>query len=107
VADAAAADGLRLGEHLLAPARAVATHRRLAAVARGAAGAAGWTSGGRWSIAHRCAPSAGKKTGPNPADRRKAGFKHHVMTDGRGVPLVAQVTAAKVNDITQLDRLIP
>src|SRR6202166_4230655 len=34
VADAAAADGLWFGEHLLAPAGAVATHRGLAAAAR-------------------------------------------------------------------------
>lgn len=48
----------------------------------------------------------GKKTGPNPTDRRKAGSKHHLITDARGVPLVAQITAANVNDITQLDPLV-
>jgi transposase len=48
----------------------------------------------------------GKKTGPNPTDRRKAGSKHHLITDARGVPLVAQVTAANVNDITQLDPMV-
>jgi transposase len=48
----------------------------------------------------------GKKTGPNPTDRRKKGSKHHVITDARGVPLAAQVTAANVNDITQLDPLV-
>jgi transposase len=48
----------------------------------------------------------GKKTGPNPTDRRKAGSKHHIVTDARGVPLVAHVTAANVNDITHLDALV-
>jgi transposase len=48
----------------------------------------------------------GKKTGPNPTDRRKAGSKHHLVTDARSVPLVAQVTAANVNDITLLDPLV-
>ena len=48
----------------------------------------------------------GKKTGPNPSDRRRAGSKHHVITDARGVPLVARVTAANLNDITYLDPLV-
>ena len=48
----------------------------------------------------------GKKTGPNPTDRRKAGSKHHIITDAHGIPLVAQVTAANVNDITQLDPMV-
>ena len=30
----------------------------------------------------------GGKTGPNPTDRRKAGSKHHVLTDAHGIPLV-------------------
>ena len=56
----------------------------------------------------RVAPRAarGKKTGPNPTDRRKAGSKHHVLTDAHGIPLVAQLTAANRNDITQLLPLV-
>ena len=42
----------------------------------------------------------GKKTGPNPTDRRKAGSKHHVLTDAHGIPLVATLTAANRHDIT-------
>jgi hypothetical protein len=64
------------------------------------------TSGGRSSTAARPAPCAGKKTGPNPTDRRKKGSKHHLITDARGVALVAQVTAANVNDITHLDPMV-
>ena len=48
----------------------------------------------------------GKKTGPNPTDRRKAGSKHHVLTDAHGIPLVATLTAANRHDITQLLPLV-
>jgi len=64
------------------------------------------TSAGWWWTAGRSARCAGKKTGPNPTDRRKAGPKHHIVTGARGVPLVAHVTAANVNDITHLDALV-
>ncbi len=38
-------------------------------------------------------------TGPNPTDRAKSGVKLHVLTDERGIPLSAGITAANVNDI--------
>ena len=44
----------------------------------------------------------GESTGPSPVDRAKPGSKHHVITDARGIPLASSVTAANVNDITQL-----
>jgi transposase len=44
----------------------------------------------------------GKKTGPNPTDRRKRGSKHHGLTDGWGIPLAALVTGAHRHDVTQL-----
>jgi transposase len=44
----------------------------------------------------------GEKTGPSPVDRTKPGRKHHVITDASGIPLASSVTAANVNDITQL-----
>jgi transposase len=62
------------------------------------------TRRGRQFVAPRVA--RGKKTGPNPTDRRKAGSKHHVLTDGHGIPLVAQLTAANRIDITQLLMLV-
>lgn len=49
---------------------------------------------------------AGEQTGPSPVDRRKRGSKHHVITDGQGVPLAEHVTAANRNDTTQLHRLV-
>src|SRR3954470_23165868 len=48
------------------------------------------------------APEGGEDTGPNPTDRSKSGSKHHVMTDGHGIPLNATTTAANVNEVTQL-----
>jgi len=47
------------------------------------------------------APEGGEDTGPNPTDRSKSGSKHHVMTDAKGIPLSATVTAANVNDVTE------
>src|SRR5439155_12932609 len=104
---AAPRDGLRLRQYLLAAAGALATGGRLATVTYGLAhriAAARATrfgpSGGRQFLAPRAA--RGKKTGPNPTDRRKAGSKHHVLTDAHGIPLVATLTAANPHDLTQL-----
>jgi transposase len=44
----------------------------------------------------------GDQTGPNPTDRARSGSKHHVLTDGKGTPLSAQMTAANANEVTQL-----
>jgi transposase len=48
------------------------------------------------------APEGGEDAGPNPTDRSKSGGKHHVMTDAHGIPLSATVTAANVNEVTQV-----
>ena len=48
----------------------------------------------------------GKKTGPSPVDRRKPGSKHHILTDGNGIPIVAQLTAANTHDVRQLLNLV-
>jgi transposase len=39
-------------------------------------------------------------------DRGRAGSKHHLITDGGGVPLAASLTAANRNDITELIGLV-
>jgi len=44
----------------------------------------------------------GAKTGPNPTDRRKKGSKHHLVTDGNGLPLAVKLTGANRHDVTQL-----
>ena len=48
----------------------------------------------------------GEKTGPNPTDRRKAGSKHHVLTDANGIPVVARLTSANRHDVTLLLPLV-
>lgn len=48
----------------------------------------------------------GEKTGPNPTDRSKLGSKHHLLTDGHGIPLAVRLTAANVNEVTQLLLLV-
>src|SRR4051794_30253249 len=48
------------------------------------------------------APGGGKKTGPNPTDRRKLGSKHHLLTDAHGIPLATVLTKANRHDVTQL-----
>lgn len=52
------------------------------------------------------APGGGEDTGPNPTDRGKSGSKHHVLTDANGIPLAATVTAANVNDSTQVFQVL-
>lgn len=41
-------------------------------------------------------------TGPSPVDRARFGSKHHLLTDGNGVPLAVTLTGAQRNDVTQL-----
>jgi transposase len=48
----------------------------------------------------------GEKTGPSPVDRRKPGSKHHLLTDGRGIPIVAHTTAANQHDVTEMLELV-
>ncbi|MBV8048356.1 MAG: IS5 family transposase, partial [Paludibacterium sp.] len=45
---------------------------------------------------------AGKKPGPSPVDRRKAGSKHHLITEQKGIPLAVILTGANTHDVTQL-----
>ncbi len=40
----------------------------------------------------------GKKTGPNPTDRAKAGVKRSLLTEGTGVPIGLAVDGANRND---------
>jgi transposase len=52
------------------------------------------------------APEGGDDTGPSPTDRSKSGSKHHVLTDAQGIPLAATVTAANVNEGTQVFQVL-
>jgi transposase len=44
----------------------------------------------------------GEQTGPSPVDRAKPGTKHHVIVDGKGIPLASSLTGANVPDIKEL-----
>jgi transposase len=46
------------------------------------------------------------KSGPSPVDRARPGSKHHVLTEGAGIPLCVSLTGGNRNDITQLLPLI-
>jgi transposase len=111
VADAPEGNGLWLGQYVLAPIGAMAARRGLAPAARGPArrvtpaGPIGSDTGPRRQCL-RAGTTGGKKTGPNPTDRRKAGSKHHILTEARGIPLTALLTAANRHDITQLLPLV-
>lgn len=64
-----------------------------------------------WSRAARrfgLGPGAfgGLKIGPSPVDRRKAGSKHHLITDAGGIPLACTLTGANRHDVTQLLALV-
>jgi transposase len=48
----------------------------------------------------------GEKTGKSPVDRSKLGSKHHLLVEGRGVPLSVSLTGANRHDITQLLNLV-
>lgn len=45
-------------------------------------------------------PLGGDHSGPNPTDRGKLGTKRHILSDGRGVPIAAEVSAANAHDKT-------
>lgn len=108
---AAQRDGLRLGQCVLEAPGALATGGRLEEAARHAVSGpprTGPTRSRTRDCRQRLAPGAarGKKTGPNPTDRRKAGSKHHLLTEAQGIPLAAILTSANRNDITQLLPLV-
>jgi len=111
VADAPEGNGMWIGQHVLATTRALATRRGVAPAAYHAPGRVAPprpVGSGPRRRRQRLHPGAarGKKTGPNPTDRRKAGSKHHILTEARGIPLTAVLTSANRHDITQLLPLI-
>src|SRR3990172_8718463 len=109
--DAAARDGLRLGDDLLAASARVAGRGGLVTPASPAVGSAAPGRPDRLVPSRggqrlRAGGFGGAHTGPNPTDRSKKGSKHHVISDAHGIPLAALTTAANVNDSTQLRALV-
>jgi transposase len=109
--DAAAADGLRLGNDLLAPPARLAASGSLGPAPQSLLGPA------RRSRSHRLDKSrdrlldsarsrGGEKTGKNPTDRGKQGTKRHLIVDKEGIPLTILLTAANVNDTTMLEQTV-
>ncbi|EHK89324.1 ISJP4 transposase [Saccharomonospora azurea SZMC 14600] len=94
----AAVAGLDRGRGLHSCTRAVAGP----AAGSGSAGS-GHCCGGRFACAGL---ERGAATGPSPVDRARPGSKHHVITDGGGIPLAVTVTGGNRHDSTQLIPLV-
>jgi transposase len=111
MADVAPGDGLRLGYDLLATAQGLAKSACLGSSAPSLIEPTTWgrktgflTGHSRQFIDSR--HWRGKKSGPNPTDRRRAGSKHHILTEARGIPIAVILTKANRNDITQAEALL-
>ena len=111
VGNASERNGLWLGHDLLAETARLATSGRMEDNPRDfASQAAKYRPDRFWSLCggqrnHSCG-RGGEKTGPSPVDRRKPGSKHHILTDGNGIPVVAHTTAANQHDVTELLELV-
>ena len=107
----AAAVGVRVGDVLLTAAARVERRRGVAAAARAAVGR---TAGRRQArlvprrdrLLPRACCQTRPKSGPSPVDRARPGSKHHVLTEGAGIPLAVSLTGGNRNDVTQLLPLI-
>ncbi len=111
VGNATPRNGLWFGHDLLAATTRLARSGSLAKNPRDSAGPAAKGRPDRlWSLCggqrHHPCGRGGEKTGPSPVDRRKPGSKHHILTDGNGIPIVAHTTAANHHDVTELLALV-
>lgn len=104
-------DGLRFGHDVLAAIGGLAESRCMGQVAPHPVG--GTPEGGPDRLVsgdrrqRRLEGGDGRqKTGPNPTDRGKCGSKHHIITDGNGIPLAVVLTGANTHDVTQLLPLV-
>ena len=61
-------------------------------------------SGLRFSLPARA--FGGRKTGPSPVDRARAGSTHHLIAHANGIPLACLLTGAIRHDVTQLLPLV-
>ncbi len=48
----------------------------------------------------------GEATGPNPVDGGRAGTKHHLVVNRRGIPPAATISSANVRDSKLLEKLV-
>ena len=61
---------------------------------------------GEPGLGKRTCQKGGEAVGPNPTDRGKPGSKHHLLTDGNGIPLAMVLTAANVHDSKVFEELV-
>jgi transposase len=54
----------------------------------------------------RSGKKGGEETGPNPTDRGRPGSKHHIIVERQGIPLLAKLTPANVNDSKPFNELL-
>jgi transposase len=107
----AAGDGVWVGDDLLASPAGLARSRGVAAAARAAVGRVECCRGdrlvsrGRGRLS-RSSGKRGPKTGPSPVDRARTGSKHHLISDGGGIPLAVLLTGGNRHDVTQLVPLL-
>ena len=111
VGGSAPGDGLWIGDDVLAPVAGLAARRGVGKdpprpVGTAARGRQDRLLAGDRGQRLRAGGFGGAKVGPNPTDRGKNGSKHHVITDGNGIPLAAMLTGANRNDVTQLLPLV-
>jgi transposase len=111
VGNAATGDGMRIWHDVLATIEELARARCVGSIASGSTCQAAWRRPlGLWPRNCRqfidTRRGGGKKTGPNPTDRRRAGSKHHILTDAQGIPLNVILTGANAHDVTQLLPLV-
>ncbi len=98
----AAGTRVRLGHDVLAPPGGLKRGRCMGPAAPAAAEQAavqepaGLVPGGD-RLLPRQSGSTGPKGGPSPVDRARPGSKHHILTDGQGIPLAVSLTGGNRN----------
>lgn len=103
--------GLRLGRNLLATFERLAKGRGMEPTARVVARQVACNRPDRSLTRRRrlvvgTGRWRGRKTGQNPTVRARPGSKHHILVDANGIPVVAILTGANTNDLTQLLPLV-
>ena len=111
VGNAATGNGVRVGHDMLAAVAGLAEGRGLEEDTPDSSGQPAKHRPDRLHALRRrqCNGTGGRggeNTGPSPVDRRKPGSKHHLLTDGNGIPVVAHTGPANQHDVTELLGLI-
>lgn len=96
--------GLRLRLHVSSTIRCLGETRGLRPRLQAPPQVLRWRGGHRLEVdgsrrRDRQGPKRGDQTGPNPTDRAKSGTKRHIITDAKGIPLGAVISAANVPDM--------